>query len=90
MKLNGGTRPFSSSLTSNSLGSGTRGGLSGRLTVADGSSFFSPSPCFFFAFFLGFRRRLRTGLAPGLRSGVLRLPSWPWPAQRSSADQRDR
>ena len=33
MKLNGGTRPLSSSATSNSRGSGTRGGFSGRLTV---------------------------------------------------------
>ena len=48
MKLNGGTRPFSSSLTSNSRGSGTRGGFSGRLTLSSGSSFFlSPSPSFF-------------------------------------------
>ena len=33
MKLNGGTRPVLSSVTSNSRGSGTRGGFSGRLTL---------------------------------------------------------
>ena len=88
MKLNGGTRPLSSSLTSNSRGSGTRGGFSGRLTLGSSSFFLSlSSPSFFLSspsfFSSGLASAAFGGGAPAFpRASIIALicsgDGWPW------------